>query len=126
MGYAGIVGLDNVQRHSDHYFHYHSIQSINEYTDKKTCYTSVTNENQIPTVSADRDYILPVGTAYELKVCTDPDGDVLYYCWEQLDTGCGCFQFGPYNHLGAQVRSIPPSISPIRSVPEMGAVLREI
>ena len=125
MGYAGIVGLDNVQRHSDPYFHYHSIQSINEYTDKKICYTSVTNENQIPTVSADRDYILPVGTAYELKASgTDPDGDVLYYCWEQLDTGqVDASNFGPYNHLGAQVRSIPPSISPIRSVPEMGAVL---
>lgn len=125
MGYAGIVGLDNVQRHSDPYFHYHTIQNINEYTDENTCYTSVTNENQIPTVSADRDHTLPVGTAYELKATgSDPDGDALYYCWEQLDSGqVDASNFGPYNHLGAQARSLPPSISPSRSVPQLDAVL---
>ena len=125
MGYAGIVGLDNVQLHSDPYFHYHSIQNIKEYTDEKTCYSSITNENQIPTVSADRDYTLPVGTAYELKaVGSDPEGDSLHYCWEQLDTGqVDIYNFGPYNHLGAQARSMLPSISPKRVIPEMSAVL---
>ena len=125
MGYAGILGLDNVQLHSDPYFHYHSIQNIKEYTDEKTCYSSITNENQIPTVSADRDYTLPVGTAYELKaVGSDPEGDSLHYCWEQLDTGrVDIYNFGPYNHLGAQARSMLPSISPKRVIPEMGAVL---
>ena len=125
MGYAGIVGLDNVQRHSDPYFHYYSIHNINEYTDEQTCYTSVLNENQIPTAFADRDYFLPIGTAYELKASgTDPDGDVLYYCWEQLDVGqVDATNFGPYNHIGAQARSLPPSLSPIRTVPGMDAVL---
>ena len=125
MGYAGIVGLDNVQRHSDPYFHYYSIQNINEYTDEQTCYISVLNENQIPTASADRDYILPIGTAYELKASgTDPDGDLLYYCWEQLDTGqVDASNFGPYNHIGAQARSLPPSLSPIRTVPKMDVIL---
>ena len=103
MGYAGIVGLDNVQRHSDPYFHYHSIHNINEYTDEKTCYTSVLNENQIPTAFADRDYILPLERPMSLKASgTDPDGDVLYYCWEQLDTGqVDASNFGPYNHIGS-------------------------
>lgn len=125
MGYAGIVGLDNVQRHSDPYFHYHSLHSINQYIDTQTCYASTQNENQIPTVSADRDYILPIGTAYELKASgTDPDGDVLHYCWEQLDTGqVDASNFGPYNHSGAQARSLPPSASPIRTIPRMDAIL---
>ena len=125
MGYAGIVGLDNVQRHSDPYFHYHSIHNINDYTDTQTCFTSTVNENQIPNASANRDYTLPIGTAYELKASgTDPDGDVLYYCWEQLDTGqVDASNFGPYNHLGAQARSLPPSISSIRTIPGMDAVL---
>ena len=125
MGYAGIVGLDNVQRHSDPYFHYHSIHNINEYIDTQTCFTSTVNENQIPTVSADRDYSLPIGTAYELKATgTDPDGDVLYYCWEQLDAGqVDASNFGPYNHLGAQARSLRPSASPVRTIPGMDAAL---
>jgi subtilisin-like proprotein convertase family protein len=125
MGYAGIVGFDNVQFHSDPYFHYNSIHNINEYIDLKSCYLSATNENQIPTVSADRDYTLPIGTAYELKATgSDPDGDTLYYCWEQLDSGqVDASNFGPYNHLGAQARSLPPSVSPIRTVPQMDAVL---
>lgn len=125
MGYAGIVGFDNVQRHSDLYFHYHSIHNINQYIDNKSCYLSVVNENQIPTVSADRDYTLPVGTAYELEAtATDPDGDTIYYCWEQLDSGqVDAANFGPYNHLGAQARSLPPSLSPIRTIPQMEAVL---
>ena len=125
MGYAGIVGLDNVQSHSDPYFHYHSIHNINEYIETQTCFTSTINENQIPTASAERDYSLPIGTAYELKASgSDPDGDVLYYCWEQLDAGqVDANNFGPYNHLGAQARSLPPSKSPIRVIPGMDAVL---
>ena len=125
MGYAGVVGLDNVQRHSDPYFHYHSIHNINQYTDTQTCYSSAINENQIPIASADRDFTLPIGTAYELKASgSDPDGDALFYCWEQLDAGqVDASNFGPYNHLGAQARSLPPSISPIRVIPKMDAVL---
>ncbi len=125
MGYAGIVGFDNVQSHSDPYFHFNSIHNINEYIDLNSCYLSSTNENQMPTVSAERDYTLPIGTAYELKATGgDPDGDTLYYCWEQLDSGqVDVSNFGPYNHSGAQVRSLPPSIRPIRIVPQMDAVL---
>ena len=48
----------------------------------------------------------------------------MHYCWEQLDTGkVDIYNFGPYNHLGAQARSMLPSISPVRVIPEMSAVL---
>ena len=126
MGYAGIVGNDNVQLHSDPYFHYHSIQNINEYLGSQSCYATEVNENQIPITSAGEDFTLPIGTAYELKATGfDPDGDVLYYCWEQLDSGqVDASNFGPYNHLGAQARSLPPSIKPTRTIPEMEAVLK--
>ena len=125
MGYAGIVGADNVQLHSDPYFHYHSLQNINQYVGLQTCYTTEVNENQIPITSAGEDLILPLGTAYELKATgSDPDGDVLYYCWEQLDSGqVDASNFGPNNHLGAQARSLPPSIMPTRTIPIMDAVL---
>ena len=125
MGYAGITGPDNVQRHSDPYFHYHSLKNIDDYIQNQTCYTSVTNENQAPEVSAGSDYTLPIGTAYELKAtASDPDESTLYYCWEQLDSGeVGANNFGPNFHLGSQARSLPPTDSPIRTIPRMAAVL---
>lgn len=125
MGYAGIVGLDNLQQHSDPYFHYHSIDNIREYLARESCYTSAVNDNQTPTVSAGADLILPIGTAYELKAtASDSDGDSLFYCWEQLDSGkVNASNFGPYNHLGAQARSFPPTSSPVRTVPALEAVL---
>jgi subtilisin-like proprotein convertase family protein len=125
MGYAGIVGLDNVQLHSDPYFHFHNHQNINGYLDTQSCYAISTNENEAPIVDAGGDYTIPIGTAYELEATgTDPAGDTLFYCWEQLDSGqVDASNFGPYNHLGAQARSLPPSASSIRTLPEMEAVL---
>jgi subtilisin-like proprotein convertase family protein len=126
MGYAGIVGLDNVQLHSDPYFHFHNHKNINGYLSTQSCYASLINENEAPNVYAGADYTIPIGTAYELEATgTDPTGDVLFYCWEQLDSGqVDASNFGPYNHLGAQARSLPPSVSSIRILPEMESVLK--
>lgn len=125
MGYAGLVGLDNVQRHSDPYFHYYSLQNIEAYLERYSCYTTTTNDNQAPVVDAGLDYVLPIGTAYELSAtATDPDGDALFYCWEQLDSGLvDASNFGPYNHSGAQSRSLPPTNHPKRIIPKMEMVL---
>ncbi len=125
MGYAGIVGMDNVQHHSDPYFHYYSLKNINEYIAMQSCYASSDNENVAPVVDAGQDHILPIGTPYELKASgTDPEGNTLFYCWEQLDSAqVDALSFGPYNHLGPQARSLPPSASPIRTIPKMEAIL---
>lgn len=125
MGYAGIVGLDNVQLHSDPYFHFYTIQNISQYISSQSCYVSTNNENEAPEIDAGQDYVLPMGTAYELEaIGSDSDDDRLFYCWEQLDTGqVDASNFGPYNHLGAQARSIPPTDNPIRTIPNIDAVL---
>ena len=125
MGYAGITGSDNVQKHSDPYFHYHSLKNINDYVQNQTCYTSSLIENNPPTVNAGADYTIPIGTPYELKAtASDPDNLKLYYCWEQLDSGeVGTNNFGPNFHLGSQARSLPPTESAIRTIPRMEAVL---
>ena len=125
MGYAGITGSDNVQRHSDPYFHYHSLKNINDYVQNQTCYTTTLNENEPPTVNAGIDYTIPKGTAYELKAtASDPDNLKLYYCWEQLDSGeVGTNNFGPNFHLGSQARSLPPTESAVRTIPRMESVL---
>jgi len=125
MGYAGITGSDNVQRHSDPYFHYHSLKNINDYVKSQTCYSTSLNENEPPSVNAGADYSIPIGTPYELKAtAVDPDNSILYYCWEQLDSGqVGTSNFGPNFHLGSQARSLPPSSNSIRTIPRMEAVL---
>ena len=125
MGYAGITGSDNVQLHSDPYFHYHSLKNIYDYIQNLTCHTITLNENESPTVNAGKDYTIPIGTAYELKAtASDPDNQKLYYCWEQLDSGeVGTNNFGPNFHLGSQARSLPPTESAIRTIPRIESVL---
>ena len=57
MSYAGIVGGQNMQRHSDPYFHYHSIQNIQDYLANQACQVATVSSNQIPTVSAGGDKV---------------------------------------------------------------------
>jgi len=125
MGYAGITGIDNVALHGDPYFHYYSIKNIAEYIESTDCYTSESVSNQIPIVFAGEDLIIPKGTPYELKAeASDPDGDLLFYCWEQLDNGqVDASNFGPDKVNGAQARSLPPSLLNYRIIPNMTAIL---
>ena len=125
MGYAGITGSDNVARHSDPYFHYYSIQDVLSYIESNNCYTSSTNENQAPVIEAGPNLTIPSGTAYELiATAEDPEGAPLHYCWEQLDKGqVSHDNFGPNRPVGPQARSLPPSLSPTRTIPRMESVL---
>ena len=123
MSYAGIVSGENMQRHSDPYFHYHNIQNINNYLNTKACQTDLVSLNEIPVVEAGQDYIIPKGTAYTLTaVATDTDN--LTYCWEQLDSGrVRAVDFGPTVLTGSTNRSLLPTVSPIRFIPRMSSVL---
>jgi len=125
MGYAGITGLDNVALHGDPYFHYYSIKNITEYVEFTSCFSSESINNQVPLVSAGKDIVIPIGTPYELIAeASDPDLDILYYCWEQLDNGqVDANNFGPDKVNGAQARSLPPSLLNYRYIPNMTAIL---
>lgn len=128
MGYAGLVGEDNVQYHGDPYFHYVSIKSIREVVEESNCGSSQSVSNSAPEITPLLDYTIPKGTAYVLKVdAVDDEGDTLYYTWEQLDSGgIGSSDFGPQNHQGAQARSLPPSIQSKRFIPKWDRVLSGI
>ena len=123
MSYAGIVSGQNMQRHSDPYFHYHSIQNIKDYLARYACQTTSATTNQIPQVEAGQDYTIPKGTAYTLTaVATDTDS--LTYCWEQLDSGrVRSGDFGPNLLIGSTNRSLLPTTSPTRTIPRMTSVL---
>ncbi|WP_372935967.1 reprolysin-like metallopeptidase [Seonamhaeicola sp.] len=126
MGYAGIVGANNVELSGDDYFHYHSIKQILDNLTGKSCQTTEIISNNPPSADAGSDYNIPKGTAYVLKgAATDTDsGDNLTYCWEQIDSGITNYlNFGSTLTSGSMNRSLPPSSSPDRYIPKFSSVL---
>jgi subtilisin-like proprotein convertase family protein len=128
MGYAGITGSNDVQDHSDPYFHYYSILQIlnNVSFAPNNCATTTGITNNPPEANAGADYTIPNRTAFILRgSATDLDAsDVLTYCWEQIDSGVTTSSnFGPNKTTGAVWRSRPPSTSPDRFMPILERVL---
>ena len=126
MGYAGITGANDVQDHSDPYFHYGTINQVLNNLDTRTCWTSTEITNNPPVADAGDDYTIPQGTAFKLVgSATDSDEeDVLTYTWEQVDSGTTTSSnFGPAKTSGAVWRSRPPSSNPTRYMPVRSRVL---
>jgi len=126
MGFAGITGANDVQDHSDPYFHFHNIDQILDNLDARTCWTSTAITNNPPVVNAGNDYTIPQGTAFILKgASTDIDGgDTHTYTWEQIDNGVTTnTNFGPTKLTGATWRSRPPNTSPNRYMPILSRVI---
>ncbi|MFD0861144.1 reprolysin-like metallopeptidase [Sungkyunkwania multivorans] len=120
MGYAGITGGNDVQDHSDPYFHYASIDQILNNLGTRTCWTATAITNNPPVADAGTDVVIPAGTAFVLEgSATDADsGDTLTYTWEQIDNGVTTNgTFGPTKTSGAVWRSRPPSTDPNRYMP---------
>lgn len=128
MGYAGIVGPNNVQQNSDPYFHYYSIKQVldNLDTAPNNCAVKTAISNAPPVANAGNDYNIPQGTAYVLKgTATDPNGgDTLTYCWEQIDDGIVTnSNFGPTQSLGGMNRSLEPTSNSNRYIPKFSRVI---
>ena len=126
MGYAGITGANDVQDHSDPYFHYGTINQVLNNLDTRTCWTSSEITNNPPVADAGDDYTIPQGTAFKLvgSASDSDEEDVLTYTWEQVDSGTTTSSnFGPTKTSGAVWRSRPPSSNPIRYMPVRSRVL---
>lgn len=127
MGYAGITDY-NVQDNSDDYFAYASIFQIQSNLASKTCPVSTPIVNNPPTISAGSDYTIPKGTAFILKgTGSDAEGDSVTYCWEQYNSAitqdnANSIAF-PTKVDGPLFRSIYPSTSPIRYMPNFSDVI---
>lgn len=94
MAYAGICGADDLQPHSDPYFHAISLQEITNFTNGSgNCSVNTTNTNNAPVI--DSGSLLPSGKTIPARTpfvlngtATDPDaGSTLGYSWEQWDLG---------------------------------------
>lgn len=127
MGYAGIMGPDDVQDHTDPYFHYASINQIMDNLDTKLSVGTITViGNNPPVADAGADYTIPSETPFVLTgAATDADvNDIHTYTWEQIDDGVShSDNFEPRKRNGAIFRSRPPSASPERYFPTMSRVL---
>ncbi|MDR2235842.1 MAG: M12 family metallo-peptidase [Chryseobacterium sp.] len=128
MGYAGITSQD-IQPHSDAFFHAISIQQITNNIKAKTCPVSTSTGNSIPTANAGLDYTIPKGTPFMLTgTGTDANGDALTYIWEQMDNASSS-QTGASSAAsatktsGPTFRSWTPTSSQVRYFPRMASIL---
>ena len=93
MSYGGSCDTNNVQGYKDLYFHSGSIEEIRYYVDNgnvSQCGSFTPTDNLEPTVTLSYPsfFNIPIGTPFELNgSATDPDGDALTYCWEEIDSG---------------------------------------
>ncbi|WP_339888837.1 reprolysin-like metallopeptidase [uncultured Flavobacterium sp.] len=128
MGYAGITSQD-IQAHSDAYFHAISIQQVTNNIKAKTCPVSTNTGNSIPTANAGLDYTIPKSTPFMLTGSgTDANGDILSYNWEQIDNASSSQTAAnsaatATKTSGPTFRSYSSTTSPVRYFPIMSRVL---
>ncbi len=117
QAYAGICGSDDLQPHSDDYFHTISLNEITNYTTSGagTCSVNTSTGNTVPTLTIGANYTaVPVGTPFTLTAqsASDANGDALTYCWED-------YQLGSANRY----RPRPPTTGSSRTIPQISDVL---
>ena len=126
MAYAGICSPQDLQSNSDAYFHTINFDEIitNITTGAATCGTIVSSGNSLPVANIGTTaHTIPFGTPFFLTGSgTDPDGDSLTYCWEQMNLGSASAPNTP-SATGPRFRSYNPSTSPTRFIPNYNSVL---
>ena len=125
MAYAGICP-PNVQGNSDAHFHTISLAEIKNFIQGwGACSANINNGNTKPTISSLSNYTIPKGTAFVLRGnASDSDGDALTYSWEQTNQQISAQPPLATNTSGPNFRSLPPSDSPDRYMPDLSSVLQ--
>ncbi|BBT81413.1 hypothetical protein WP8S18E11_30790 [Aeromonas veronii] len=127
MAYAGICGEENIQPHSDPYFHSKSIERMRAHmATVSTCGTTLPLSNNAPQAAAGSDYVIPANTPFALKGAgADLDGDPLLYNWEQIDLGNESSNIATMVDDGTRplFRFVSPTRSTERILPSLPSLL---
>jgi len=128
MAYAGICGPDDLQPHSDDYFHAISLLEIHEATIVgTTCGSSIPTGNHASALAPfTTTYNIPYKTPFELMSpgAVDSVTSVTSYCWEQWDLGSFGNRLNNTYVSGPIFRSFYPVLGTIRVFPRIDSVLK--
>lgn len=120
LGYAGICA-PNVQNNSDDHFHGISLQEMGSRISMTNCAVETQMSNSPPIIEGTNANIyIPASTPFALTAfASDEDGDVLSYCWEQMDNQISSQP--PENDAtgGPNFRSFSPVNNPTRFFPRL-------
>ncbi|HOZ51286.1 MAG TPA: zinc-dependent metalloprotease, partial [Chitinophagaceae bacterium] len=125
MGYAGICGTDNIQPHSDDYYHVRSLEQMTG-SSVKTCAAITMTGNTPPVLtSINKTYIIPYKTPFELTAtATDANNDPLTYCWEQYNRGGSGSAWNAKTTVAPILRSFNPDTSGTRVFPKYSELIK--
>jgi hypothetical protein len=128
MAYAGICGLDDLQLHSDDYFHAISFDEIVGYTTTPGSpgnLGAAPSGNTAPTVTVNGGpFTVPMRTPFTLGATGfDANGDALSYTWEQMNGGALRTLDAASKSTGVLFRSFAPTTNSTRVFPSMSSIL---
>jgi hypothetical protein len=128
MAYAGICSPQDVQSNSDDHFHGVNMNEMHVFLGAggNGCAVSTAIPNQSsPTITGTVGSVtIPAGTPFALTAtATDPDGDVLTYCWEQMNNQNSTQPPVATSTNGPNFRSRTPSVSGTRYFPSIASLM---
>ena len=126
MAYAGICGSDDLQPHSDPYFHAKNLEQIITYRNGGGACGSTNNTgNSVPTINVGTTYTIPLNTPFTMTaIGADANNDTLTYCWEQYNLGSTTASTNLSS--GVLFRSFNPTTSSSRDFPRLPDLLSNV